>query len=275
MRLFHVELTRPRLAVLAGLLIGSVVVAAGTFLMLPPKYSATTQAVVIGPPTVLGQAANPYLQFSEALGVTADVLLLGANTQQAQQSVVSQGGTSTYTATRPANSNEPILTIAGIARNKPQAVRTAQLVLAYIGAELNARQRSEQIAPRNQLKLVTISPAERAKRVLKGPIEAGLGVFALCLICSLVAFVSINKRLARRRAALAAQRRTRPQVVPDTVPLAVHRGRDGVELRVATPGDEAGLDGSAGGQHPEEEELDMLRATLRAREHPAARHHRS
>ena len=211
MRLFQVRLTRARVALLAGMILLSIVGAAAITFRMPPTYAAKSEALLIGPSQVGGKPTNPYLQFSQSLSVTLDVLIVASSDSVTGNQIVARGGTDSYTVVRShgVSESEPIITVTGSASTPAQAMKTANLVVAFITADLQKRQAAADITSDNLLKLVAITTPSGASRVWKGPVEVGFGVFVLGLVGSLILFVLLDRYLIRRDVKRIVQRRPR------------------------------------------------------------------
>ena len=159
----------------------SIVGAAAITLRMPATYAAKSEALLIGPSQVGGKATNPYLQFSQTMSVTLDVLIVASSDSTAGKQIVARGGTNSYTVVRShgVSESEPIITVTGSASTPEQAMKTANLVVAFITTDLKKRQDAAGITSDNLLKLVAITTPVHGSRVWKTPVEVGFGVFVL------------------------------------------------------------------------------------------------
>ena len=231
MRLFQVRLTRSRVALLAGMILVSLVGAAAITLRMPATYAAKSEALLIGPSQVGGKATNPYLQFSQSLSVTLDVLIVASSDSATAAQIVARGGTNSYTVVRShgVSESEPIITVTGSASTPEQAISTAKLVVGFITADLQKRQAAADITSDNLLKLVAITTPAEASRVWKTPVEVGFGVFVLGLVASLILFVFLDRYLTRRDVKRIVQPRPRRRRVAG--PAAAHAPVAGAATR--------------------------------------------
>jgi hypothetical protein len=198
MRVFQVRLTAARAAFLAALLLLTFVASVGVALRLPAKYSAKAEAVLIGPSLTDGKPTNPYMQFSQALSVVADVLKVASSDADTARQIVRLGGTNSYVVERLLGASEPIITVTGEARTPQQAITTTTLVVKFLTADLKRRQDAADVSVDDRVKLVTITTPEQASRQWKTPIEIGVGVLVLGLVGSLILFVVVARFLVRR-----------------------------------------------------------------------------
>ena len=198
MRLFQVRLTAARAGLLAWLLLLSFVASVGVALRLPATYSAKAEAVLIGSSLTDGKPTNPYMQFSQALSVVADVLKVASSDADSARQIVAGGGTNSYVVERLLGASEPIITVTGHAPTPEQAIKTTTLVVKFLTADLKRRQDAIDVSVDDRVKLVTITTPEQASREWKTPIEIGFGVLVLGLVGSLVLFVAVDRFFVRR-----------------------------------------------------------------------------
>jgi hypothetical protein len=248
MRLFQVRLTAARSVFLAGLLLLTLIASVGVALRLSPKYSAKAEAVLIGPTLADGKPTNPYMQFSQALSVVADVLKVASSDADTARQIVAGGGTNSYVVERLLGASEPIITVTGHGPTPEQAITTTTLVVKFLTADLKRRQDAVDVSADDRVKLVTITTPEQANREWKLPIEIGFGVLVLGLVGSLVLFVVVDRfvvrrDLKRREAKRIAQARSRePRVGWRPIRVAAsraarrvhHEGRIDVTARAAS-----------------------------------------
>jgi len=264
MRLFQVRLTAARSVFLAGLLLLTLIASVGVALRLPPKYSAKAEAVLIGPTVADGKPTNPYMQFSQALSVVADVLKVASSDADSARQIVAGGGTNSYVVERLLGASEPIITVTGHAPTPKQAIKTTTLVVKFLTADLKRRQDAVDVSVEDRVKLVTITTPEQASREWKTPIEIGFGVLVLGLVGSLILFVVVDRfvrrrdlkrREAKRMALAKAQARSRePRVGWRPIRVAAsraagrvhHEGRIDVTARAASGNGERALSENGG-----------------------------
>jgi hypothetical protein len=209
MRLLQVRLTVARAGLLAWLLLLTLVASVGVAIRMPATYSAKADAVLIGPAQVGGKSTNPYLQFSQALSVTLDVLIVASSDADTVRQIVASGGTKDYVVVRShgVSDSEPIVTVTGKASSPEQAITTTTLVVKFLAADLQRRQDAVQISPDGRVKVVAITTPEQASRQWKAPIEIGVGVLVLGLVGSLLLFVMVDRYVVRRDAKRREARR--------------------------------------------------------------------
>lgn len=237
MRIFQVRLTPARSLLLGGLILLSLIASVSVAALMPAKYTAKAQAVLIGPTYVGGKPTNPFLQFSQALSVTLDVLIVASSDPSAVQQIVNGGGTSSYTVSRSheISDAEPIVDVTSKAPTPEQAITTTRLVVNFLGTNLQSRQAAVDVAPSGRVKLVEITKPDKASRVWKTPIEIAVAVLVLGVVGSLILFVLIDRYSSRRRprktATLPVQTARERRPVPGRIPLR-RAGRAGPKERI-------------------------------------------
>jgi hypothetical protein len=200
MKLLQVRLTAARAGLLAAMLLLTLAASVGAAIRMPASYSAKAEAVLIGPAQVGGKSTNPYLQFSQALSVTLDVLIVASSDADTVRQILAKGGTKDYAVVRShgVSDSEPILTVTGKAPSAQQAITTTTLVVMFLTADLQKRQDAVQISPDGRVKVVAITTPEQASRQWKTPVEIGVGVLVLGLVGSLLLFVMVDRYFVRR-----------------------------------------------------------------------------
>ncbi len=203
MRLFRLKLSTPHTFLLIGLLVLSCFAAIGVAVALPPTYAAKAQVVLLGPNIGTdGKTTNPFLQFSPALNVTADVLVLGTQSQATLKSVVAQGGRNDYTVVASTANSEPIITVTGQGSTKAQAILTAGLVVKSITTDLAAQQVNQEVQSNLRVQVVKIVMPQTAARILKKSIEYGVAALVGATVMSLLLIALLDRRRRKRADAL-------------------------------------------------------------------------
>ena len=212
MRLFRLQLSRTHTVILVVMVFLSCVAAGVVAKMVPASYSTSAQLLLVGPTTGGdGRPTNPFLNFTPALNITSDVLVLSSLRPKTVEQVVADGGARGYQVADSTVSAaaEPVIKVTGIAPTPQQAVHTANLVLKSIEADLASKQSNETIQDNLLLKLVPLSEPTKPARQWKKAIELGTAALVIGLVVSFVTVVLLDRRRRRGSRSETGRRRSK------------------------------------------------------------------
>src|SRR3954454_21977036 len=85
----------------------------GTMKIVKPTYEAQAQLLMLNPPTASDSKLkiNPYLSFSDALGITGDAVSRVVQSDAYVRSIAAQGGTATFQLAMRADALAPVMNV--------------------------------------------------------------------------------------------------------------------------------------------------------------------
>lgn len=218
---------RWRLSVPAFVL--SVILAAGTFVLIRPSYVAEEQLLILASPTAAGidEPTNPFLNFGSTLVSTAGVVTLTVQAPQVVEALEKQGFSAEYEVKIDDSTPAPILLVTATDADPGVASRTADAVTDEVKKSLDAVQEKAG-APRDTwVRTDVLFRSPKAKIQRKSQIRAVIVVFAGALTVTALALFLIEGRAQRRARAQAFEQTGRKPAAwaGDRPPAATTSGR--------------------------------------------------
>lgn len=210
----------------AVLTLGAVAVVYATT---PPTYMASSQAMVLLPPTASSTESetSPFLYLPSGLIVLARSVAVVPDGPDFRRAMAQDGFDATYTVEL--QTGTPIVSFVVESANAERAIRTRDELMRRFGAELDRTQSEENVPERQFAKMRILEASRSASTVSGGRLRstalAGLGVAVLTL--GLVVLVD------RRRSRTIPRRRRVPAAEPHDRADDVHSDEADI---VPTPG---------------------------------------
>jgi hypothetical protein len=188
----------------------------------PYGYSARATVVLLSP-SITNRAdptlANPYLSFSGNLQSTATILTAVATDDDAAAALARAGATAKYTVgPDPKAPGAPTLLIAAQDSHVARATRTRDAVIAFLGAELDRRQRAAR-SPAKLLITLSVVSSTPPRRLATAKVKMLAGGAAAAVVLPVLAAFGAEGWASRRARRAGAAR---------TVPAGAEPGWSGV-----------------------------------------------
>jgi capsular polysaccharide biosynthesis protein len=188
---------------LAGLLI-TAVAAAGAFLLVKPKYVATSDNLMLLPTqsgvNVQPYQANPYLNISAGLTVTAETMIQAMNGDATLDALTQEGAVGKYTAIG-FMGDAPLVTLQVEAGSDQDAMRGLNLYGEQLRKQLAQLQQQAQVPPEQIISAVPVRYPVASTKDSGSRTRALIGVIAVGAILSIfAAFLAEQRRRNRVRA---------------------------------------------------------------------------
>jgi capsular polysaccharide biosynthesis protein len=159
--------------------------------------------------------SNPYLQFTNSLKISAEVVSIVLTSDMTKQRLKQSGLSADYEVVPSTEiSPTPILTVTSTSRSERDARRTLTAVVRLLRTELARRQISAGAAGEALIQVQVASPPTTAKRVAGSTIRAvaitvALGLTATFAVAFLAEVLADRRRLRRGRRSRARSRSRR------------------------------------------------------------------
>ena len=188
---------------LAGLLI-TALAAAGAFLLVKPKYVASSDNLMLLPTqsgvNVQPYQANPYLNISAGLTVTAETMIQAMNGDATLDSLTQEGAVGKYTAVG-FMGDAPLVTLQVEAGSDQDAMKGLNLYGEQLRKQLAQLQQQAQVPPEQIISAVPVRYPVAATKDAGSRTRALIGVIAVGAILSIfTAFLAEQRRRNRVRA---------------------------------------------------------------------------
>jgi capsular polysaccharide biosynthesis protein len=184
-----------------------------------PSYQVATSLILLVPSATASQRpetstdrllANPYLQFTNSLKVTAEVLATVITNDQTRRHLRASGLPADFEViTTSEVSPTPMLTITATSRQESDARRTLRAVVTLARAELAKRQVSAGATKDSLIQMKVASAPTTAKRVVGSTVRAVAATVALGLAMTFGAAYCVDALAERRRSRRGRRGRTR------------------------------------------------------------------
>jgi capsular polysaccharide biosynthesis protein len=189
--------------VLVPALLATGIAALGVMSAVAPAYQAQGAVVLLGPATnqtaTNPTAKNPYLGLS--LDVVANVLTNVSMSETSMERLKAKGATAEYEVGTGLNGG-PILNVTATSPNEQTALRTAEMVVADIRAELARRQQAQGAPSDTWITAATVTRPDRATKMLGSKIRVLVAVLVLGLSATIgLTFMAESIAEGRRRRA--------------------------------------------------------------------------
>ena len=185
---------------LAGLL-GTIGLCALAAILVPAKYTATADILLVPPAVTTGPAANPnpYLSLG-GLQPFADVVASNMNDGTSLATLRSAGLTSTYTVVPDANTNGPLLIVTTMGATPAATLKDLNAVLALAPVRVNQLQTARSIASSTLISVETVANVTKATPNRKTQLRAVIVAGAVGIVVSALGIGAIDWMLRRRTA---------------------------------------------------------------------------
>jgi capsular polysaccharide biosynthesis protein len=188
---------------LAGLLI-TALAAAGAFLLVKPKYVASSDNLMLLPTqsgvNVQPYQANPYLNISAGLTVTAETMIQAMNGDATLDSLTQEGAVGKYTAVG-FMGDAPLVTLQVEAGSDQDAMKGLNLYGEQLRKQLAQLQQQAQVPPEQIISAVPVRYPVASTKDSGSRTRALIGVIAVGAILSIfTAFLAEQRRRNRMRA---------------------------------------------------------------------------
>jgi capsular polysaccharide biosynthesis protein len=188
---------------LAGLLI-TALAAAGAFLLVKPKYVASSDNLMLLPTqsgvNVQPYQSNPYLNISAGLTVTAETMIQAMNGDATLDALTQEGAVGKYTAVG-FMGDAPLVTLQVEAASDQDAMKGLNLYGEQLRKQLAQLQQQAQVPPEQIISAVPIRYPVASTKDSGSRTRALIGVIAVGAILSIfTAFLAEQRRRNRVRA---------------------------------------------------------------------------
>lgn len=189
---------------LAGLLI-TALAAAGAFILVKPKYTASSDNLMLLPTqsgvNVQPYQANPYLNISAGLTVTAETMIQAMNGDATLDALTQEGAAGKYSAIG-FQGDAPLVTLQVDASSDQEAMRGLNLYSEQLRKQLAQLQQQAQVPPDQLISAVAVRYPVAATKDSGSRTRALIGVIAVGAILSIfAAFLAEQRRRNRMRSA--------------------------------------------------------------------------
>jgi len=188
---------------LAGLLI-TALAAAGAFLLVKPKYTATSDNLMLLPTqtgiNVQPYQANPYLNISAGLTVTAETMIQAMNGDATLDALTQEGAVGKYSAIG-FMGDAPIVTLQVDAASDQDAMKGLNLYGEQLRKQLALLQQQAQVPAEQVISATAVRYPVASTKDTGSRTRALIGVLAVGTILSIFsAFLAEQRRRNRMRA---------------------------------------------------------------------------
>lgn len=188
---------------LAGLLI-TALAAAGAFLLVKPKYLASSDNLMLLPTqsgvNIQPYQANPYLNISAGLTVTAETMIQAMNGDATMDALTQEGAVGKYTAVG-FMGDAPLVTLQVEASSDQDAMKGLNLYGEQLRKQLAQLQQQAQVPPEQIISAVPVRYPVASTKDTGSRTRALIGVIAVGAILSIfAAFLAEQRRRNRIRA---------------------------------------------------------------------------
>ena len=181
----------------------SLALAGITFAVVPMQYSSTGTAVLVQPKKVVGEQANPFLNFDAGLATTALILQQQLSTPAIKPLIVNSKS-DTFTVENAGSAEvsnqtvQPFLTVVTKSTSKDSATQIVERVLQLAADDLSERQSSMHVLAINRIKLANVIEPTLPKPVLITPLAATGAGFVLGLIVTFLVAMAVERSTVKR-----------------------------------------------------------------------------
>jgi len=188
--------------------------AVGVYSVTPKKYESQAKLLLLPPAATAGVdgPGNPYLNLTQGLGMTADVIAVGVTNDATVTRLASLGGTGAYKVAADVDVNAPVLIITVDSRRPEVVSRTLRLVDGELRSQLNAAQRAAGAPSKTWISVSTLMQSPKPSPVRKTPIQLGIITGAGSLIVLFAMVFLIDRRYMRVRPSSSAYTPAQPLV---------------------------------------------------------------
>ncbi len=202
---------------LAGLLI-TALAAAGAFLLVKPKYLASSDNLMLLPTqsgvNIQPYQANPYLNISAGLTVTAETMIQAMNGDATMDALAQEGAVGKYTAVG-FMGDAPLVTLQVEASSDQDAMQGLNLYGEQLRKQLAQLQQQAQVPPEQIISAVPVRYPVASTKDTGSRTRALIGVIAVGAILSIFAAFLVEQR---RRNRVRAHSRERSRIDGDFPP---------------------------------------------------------
>ena len=185
---------------LAGLLI-TVLAAAGAFLLVKPKYVANSDNLMLLPTqsgiNVQPYQANPYLNISSGLTVTAETMIQAMNGDATLDALKQEGAVGKFSAMG-FMGNAPMVTLEVEAGSDQEAMSGLNLYGEQLRKQLAQLQQQAQVPPEQVISAVPVRYPVASTKDSGSRTRALIGIVAVGLILSIFAAFLVEQRRRNR-----------------------------------------------------------------------------
>jgi hypothetical protein len=192
--------------VLVGLL-GTAVLTAAAFMLVPPKQDVQASLMVLPPAKSSSEAGNPYLVL-QGLGPAADMLAAAMNSGAVHESLAPEKGSGTFEVSRDTTSSGPMLLVKVTDTDPQRALALLDAVIKRMPAVLANLQSQVAVRPASNLLSLTevtrdVRPVPSLKGQLRATLATAVGGLAITLFGTNALDGLLLRRSARRRESAA------------------------------------------------------------------------
>jgi hypothetical protein len=231
MRFFNWQTFRRNwVAAACGLLVTAVLVIAGAAVV-PAKYVATSQMVLL-PPSNLPETSyngvqNPYLGLSglQSMAAVVSSAMMDDDTAKALQAA----GVSDYNVQWDALSAGPVLVVQATEPSAAQASNAISVLDEQIPMTVARLQNAASISPRSFITTSVIARPSTPARSGKTQLRVALLALVIGLVLTMLAISVLDGWRVRRQAATVGEARKRAEVVPSFPAVAGTAGPENPE----------------------------------------------
>lgn len=186
--------------VILGLIV-TIVLAGAAAILIPAKYVATTQVVLLPPRSQAdagyNNVVNPYLDIGALISM-ADVVSSAMSDDETVQTL-KNAGASNYTVVEDASSNAPVLIVTAQGSSPATASNDVTLVTNQVSPTLARLQNDASISPSSQITAQMIASPSIPAKSSKTQIRAVAVALVCGLVLTLLAVAVIDSWRMRRR----------------------------------------------------------------------------
>jgi hypothetical protein len=178
--------------------LGTAVLTAAAFMLVPPKQDVQAALMVLPTDKVSSESGNPYLAL-QGLGPAADMLAAAMNSGAVHESLAPAKGVATFEVSRDTTSSGPMLLVKVTDTDPQRAVALLDAVIKTMPDVLTSLQSQVAVRPAsNLLKVTEVTRDARPVPSIKGQLRATLATAAGGLALTLFGTNALDGLLLRR-----------------------------------------------------------------------------
>ena len=180
-----------------GALVG-VVACFASFTFIGPSYVSISRVLLVPPQSSVPQGGNPLLSLN-GMTSTVDVVARALTDEASRKRIEAAGSRATFEANTDRTTSGPVLEITSTATNPNDSLNTLEIVTETVPPTLLILQQGLEVREASYITSTVITRDFEPKSLRTTQIRALVGVFALCVMATLLGAAFLDALILRRQ----------------------------------------------------------------------------